>query len=167
MANNILQRYASSIPLAITLSSLPTSTSGRVGRKSAFVSNITRGYDAIDVFISIREGANAVSNRSVLIKQLTADVYNGVSIGHTECYRTDKVGVSDIICTTLNAPIAGIIGNIGTTGQVLRKKVTFYDPGKYWAVFIAHNMGVNLGNTVSAGVTGNYIRWQGRYAQVQ
>lgn len=167
MANNILQRYASAIPLAITVSALPTSTSGRTGRKSVYVSNITRGYDAIQLFISIREGANAVSNRSVLVKMLTADMYNGNSIGHTQTYRTDKVEASNVICTTLNAPLVGVINNIGTTGRVLRKTITFYNPGKYWAVFLTHNMGVNLGLTVSAGVTGNYVRWQGMYSQVQ
>ncbi len=167
MANNILQRYASAIPLAITVSALPTSTSGRTGRKSVFVSNITRGYDAIQLFISIREGTNAVSNRSVLIKQLTADMYNGNSIGHTQTYRTDKVAASDVICTTLNAPLVAVINNIGTTGQILRRSFTIYNPGKYWGIFLTHNMGVNLGVTVSAGVTGNYVRWQGVYSQVQ
>ncbi len=165
MANDILQVYGTTLPLAITLSALPTSTTGYKGRKSVFVTNIARGYDQIMLFVSIREGANAVSSRSVLVKLLKADLYG--TIAHTGTFRTDNVAASNINCTTLNAPMIGILGNIGTTGQILKGNFVFQNPGKSWSVFITHNMGINLGKTVSGGVTGNYIRWAGIKPQVQ
>ena len=167
MANDVLYKYGTVAALPITISVLPTSTSGYKGRKSSFVSNITRGYPEIMLYVSIREGANAVSNKSVLIKFLRGADSVGVSIGHANSFRGDNVAVSDVNCTAYNAPMVGIMNNVGTTGQILKKSFVVQNPGRYWAVMITHNMGVNLGLTVSAGVTGNYVRWSGIKPQVQ
>lgn len=165
MANDILQKYGTTLPLTITLSALPTSTTGYKGRKSVFVTNATRGYEQIMLFVSIREGTNAVSNKSVRVKLLRSDLYG--SIAHAGTFRTDNVAAGDVAATTLSAQMIGILGNIGTTGRILKKEFVFQNPGKAWSLFITHDMGVNLGNTVSANVTGNYVRWAGIKPQVQ
>ena len=161
MANDILMKYGTSLNLAITLSALPTSTTG-VGRKAVFVSNISRGYSQILLYVRLKQGTSPTGGKTGKVRLFRADTRG--AIGAASTFRTDNAGASNVVVTMLNAPLIGILANKAApaTGDIIAKSFIIENPGAYWSVGIEHNTGVNLGVGAS-----QYVRWAGVKPQVQ
>lgn len=132
MANAILDKFGSPTALTITLASLASSTSG-VGRQSTLVDNSTNRYQAVMLYVKIKQGTSPTSSKGVYIYLLRDDGAAGVT--------TDGAGASDAAITVLNAQLIGFLANKSSaaTGDVVQDAFLIERPGPKWGVAIVHD----------------------------
>lgn len=141
MANKILDLFGSSTAMTITLASLATSTTG-VGRQSDMIDNSTAREMLVRIWAKIKQGTSPTGNRTAAFYLLTGDA-------HGTPHRTDGAGASDAALTVQNAPLIGVIRNLGSpsTGDNMYGEFLVRVAAPTWGIAVVHDTGVNLDST--------------------
>lgn len=139
MATDILDKFAASTALTITLASLATSSDSKTGRQSDIVDNTTVRYRDILIYVKVKQGTSPTGSKGVVVYGIRSDA-------HATPHRTDGAGASDAAITVLNARAIGVGGNKASpaTGEEIFIDCIFHRPGPKWAIAIAHNTAVAL-----------------------
>lgn len=137
--NQILEKYASSTAVTITLASLASSTS-LVGRLSTQVDNTTNKYTDLLIHVKTKQGTSPTGGRAVYVY-----VVNDDGAGN----RDDGAGATDAGFTVLAMTPVLVLQNKATpaTGDLLEGTVKIPDPPPKWSIVIVHDTGVNLDST--------------------
>jgi hypothetical protein len=147
VANKILDLFASSAAMDITLASLASSTTG-VGRQTALITN-SNGEQAVKIFVMLKQGTSPTGGKNAFIHALYGD-----GDGHV----TDGAGSADAALTILNAErLARPMKNKSSpaTGEILYQECIIYHPGPEWGIALYQDTETNLDATEA----NHYIRY--------
>lgn len=141
MATQFQANFGDVTAMTCTLASLATSADLSVTRQSTMVDNSALKWPAVEVFVTVTGGVNALAG-SIVCYVIRGDG-NGV--------RTDGAGAADAALTVRSAPVyASVVTPTNTTNGSYTLVFNLPDPGPEWGIAVAHSCSVAF-TTVTAG----------------
>ncbi len=138
MATNlVLEKFAASTAMTITLNALASSTAG-VGRQSTLLDNSTVKHRRAIVYFMVTLGTSPTANKSVQFYLLRGDANATPS-------RTDAAGASDAALKLKNATCCFVEQNpTAVPGEVVQGEFVVENLGPEWGIAVVHDTAVNL-----------------------